>query len=96
MRKKAVQSNWMPLQTEETFGARAHEKILDQVLERESKIGIPLYALADAMLVELTRNVGEEYPYKLKLFILKNDTRNAVAMRVYIHRSWTACGCALP
>ncbi|MDQ2641734.1 MAG: M48 family metalloprotease [Pseudomonadota bacterium] len=80
VRERLIQSNWLPMQAEVRYGERAHALMADLVLERDSRLGKPSYQLADAMLAELTANLREEHPYELKLFVLKNETRNAVAM----------------
>lgn len=79
MRRKAVHSNWMPMKAETMFGERHHSQQQDNVLDPESKLGKPAYALAQTMLDEMTVNLGEKQPYDLKIFVLKNDTRNAMA-----------------
>lgn len=77
-RAAAKRGNWLPQQTEVAFGERAHAQETN-LLERDSKIGLKVYPIADALLDDILGKLGESAPYKFQLFILKNSTRNALA-----------------
>lgn len=88
-RNEAKQLNWLPMSTEVMYGERAHEQMLPDVLARDSKLGLKLYAIADALLAEVTQPVEGQHEYKFQLFVLKNATHNAAARPggfIYIDR----------
>jgi hypothetical protein len=77
-RLAAKQLNWLPMEAEELYGQREHEKETD-ILDRESKLGKKYYPTADAILQKLSAAITETHNYNFKIFILKHSSRNAVA-----------------
>jgi Zn-dependent protease with chaperone function len=74
----AKQLNWLPMRAEVLYGEKMHAEETD-ILERDSKPGRQYYPVADKMMAEVLEAVGEPHDYDFKLFILKKNTRNAVA-----------------
>ena len=74
----AKQLNWLPMRAEKLYGDRLHAQETN-ILARTSALGKKYYPLADAMLQEILSKVGHPHDYQFQLFILKNDTLNAVA-----------------
>jgi Peptidase family M48 len=77
-RLAAKQLNWLPMKAEVLYGERAHSTETG-LLARDSKMGKLYYPIADKMLQDILSQVKEPHEYQFKLFILTNDTRNAVA-----------------
>lgn len=78
-RNEAKQLNWLPMSVEVKYGERAHEQMLPDLLDRESKQGKKLYAQADELLKQVLAPVAEKHEYTFQLFIVKASTRNAMA-----------------
>lgn len=77
-RLAAKQLNWLPMNAEVLYGEQSH-KTETGLLPRDSKKGKEYYPIADKMLEDVLSQVKEKHEYQFKLFILTNDTRNAVA-----------------
>jgi hypothetical protein len=77
-RLAAKQLNWLPMNAEVRYGEQSH-KTETGLLPRDSKKGKEYYPIADKMLEDILSQVKEKHEYQFKLFILTNDTRNAVA-----------------
>ncbi|MNO48995.1 Beta-barrel assembly-enhancing protease [compost metagenome] len=75
----AKQLNWMPMTAEEMYAERQHNKRTD-LLSRTSKMGKKYYPTADKMLADILASINEPYDYRFKLFIVKTDNRNALAL----------------
>jgi len=75
----AKQLNWMPMTAEVLYAERQHNARQD-ILSRDSKLGRKYYPTADKMLREILASIDEPYDYNFKLFILKTDNRNALAL----------------
>ena len=78
-RNEAKQLNWLPMSVEVKYGERAHEQMLPDLLDRESKQGKRLYPQADELLKEVLAPVDGKHEYTFQLYILKASTRNAMA-----------------
>jgi predicted Zn-dependent protease len=78
-RLAAKQLNWLPMTAEVAYGERLHEQE-SAILERDSRLGQRHYPTADRMLEQVLAAVGEPHAYAFRLFILKNSSRNAVAL----------------
>ncbi|MGV8920084.1 MAG: M48 family metalloprotease [Pseudomonas sp.] len=76
----AKQLNWMPMDAEVMYAERQHKARLEQLIERDSKQGHKYYPTADAMLRDILASIHEPYDYKFKLFIVKSDNHNALAL----------------
>jgi Zn-dependent protease with chaperone function len=74
----AKQLNWLPMDAEVLYGQRLHEQETN-ILRRDERLGKRLYPVADRMLKEILAGVGAPHEYQFRIFILKNDTRNALA-----------------
>ena len=74
----AKQLNWLPMATEVAYGERLHQDE-PALLERDSKLGLKHYPVADKILAQILDSVGEPQEYQFKLYILKNASRNAAA-----------------
>ena len=74
----AKQLNWLPMEAEVLYGAKSHETETN-VLERTSKLGEKYYPMADELLKNILSTITVKHEYNFQLFILKNDTRNAIA-----------------
>lgn len=75
----AKQLNWMPMTAEVLYAERQHRQRQD-LLSRDGKLGRKYYPGADKMLSEIVAGVGEPSDYTFKLFIVKTDNRNALAL----------------
>jgi hypothetical protein len=75
----AKQLNWMPMTAEIMYAERQHNQRQD-LLSRDGKLGRKYYPTADKMLSEILGGINEPYDYKFKLFIVKTDNRNALAL----------------
>lgn len=78
-RLAAKQLNWLPMTAEVVYGERLHKEET-AILERDSRLGQRHYPTADRMLEEILAGVGEPHEYQFRLFILKNSSRNAIAL----------------
>jgi predicted Zn-dependent protease len=78
-RNEAKQLNWLPMSAEVKYGERAHEQMLPDLLDRESKQGKKLYPQADEVLKQVLAPVDGKHEYTFQLYILKASTRNAMA-----------------
>ncbi|WP_397452313.1 M48 family metalloprotease [Pseudomonas sp. NA-150] len=76
----AKQLNWMPMDAEVMYAERQHKARLEQLIERDSKQGRKFYPAADAMLRDILASIHEPYDYEFKLFIVKSDNHNALAL----------------
>lgn len=74
----AKELNWLPMKAELLYGERSHADETN-ILERESKLGQKYYPIADELLQKILPTISEKHEYKFQLFVLKNDTRNAIA-----------------
>lgn len=78
-RNEAKQLNWLPMSAEVRYGERAHEQMLPDLLDRESKQGKKLYPVADELLKQVLAPVEGRHEYSFQLFIVKASSRNAMA-----------------
>ncbi|MCY1268452.1 Beta-barrel assembly-enhancing protease [compost metagenome] len=78
-KQAAKQLNWLPMSAEELYAERQHAKRTD-LLSRTSKLGRKYYPTADKMLSDILASIREPYDYRFKLFIVKTDGRNALAL----------------
>lgn len=78
-RNEAKQLNWLPMSVEVKYGERAHEQMLPDLLDRESKQGKKLYPQADELLKQVLAPVDGQHEYTFQLFVVKASTRNAMA-----------------
>lgn len=78
-RTEIKRGNWLPMSTEVEYGQRAHEQSLSNVLDRDSKVGKQLYAVADNLMSELQQGIHEPHAYTFQLFVREESTTNALA-----------------
>ncbi|MFJ3485923.1 M48 family metalloprotease [Pseudomonas sp. NPDC090202] len=76
----AKQFNWLPMSAEVLYAERQHRAREDQLLDRDSKQGRKFYPVADKMLSDILASIHESYDYQFKLFIVKSDNHNALAL----------------
>lgn len=76
----AKQLNWLPMNAEVMYAERQHQSRQDELLARDSKQGRKYYPAADKMLSDILASIHEPYDYQFKLFIVKSDNHNALAL----------------
>lgn len=79
-KRAAKQLNWMPMSAEVMYAERQHKAREEQLLARDSKQGRKFYPAADKMLSDILASIHEPYDYRFKLFIVKSDSHNALAL----------------
>lgn len=79
-KQAAKQLNWMPMSAEVMYAERQHQARLQELLSRDSKQGRKYYPTADKMLSDILASIHEPYDYQFKLFIVKSDNHNALAL----------------
>ncbi|MNH86515.1 Beta-barrel assembly-enhancing protease [compost metagenome] len=79
-KQAAKQLNWMPMSAEVMYAERQHRARQDELLARDSKQGRKYYPTADKMLSDILASIHEPYDYQFKLFIVKSDNHNALAL----------------
>jgi Zn-dependent protease with chaperone function len=79
-KRAAKQLNWLPMSAEVMYAERQHQARLEELLARDSKQGRKYYPTADKMLSDILASIHEPYDYQFKLFIVKSDNHNALAL----------------
>ncbi|NUU39292.1 M48 family metalloprotease [Pseudomonas sp. C2B4] len=79
-KQAAKQLNWLPMSAEVMYAERQHQSRQEELLARDSKQGRKYYPTADKMLSDILASIHEPYDYRFKLFIVKSDNHNALAL----------------
>lgn len=75
----AKQLNWMPMNIERMYSEWRQKELENNVLPRTKRTE-KKYAYADKILADVIASIDEPHDYDLKLFILKTDHTNAMAL----------------
>ena len=80
VRDAAIRMNWLPMDAEVYYGQLQHDKLRDQLLSRDQRIGKRLYPAADRMLADILGAIDEPHEYEFQLHILTRSGENAMAL----------------